>query len=176
VVVLLRALHQCVRQIVNRSCQLSKGARSDGIFPVLEVSYRTLCNAGLAREELSGKLLGPGPNFVEVFRIHYSLVFSKRLMHWIQGSRFGDHGQVGSAPPTSRSFSANVTKLASNNASAHKHADSLAGACTAVRRAKLTLGARQKRDQNWIGQTRKPTCRRFGRSSRPSAYPLCPRN
>src|SRR4029077_16370156 len=35
----------------------------------------TLSSAGLAREELSGKLLGSCPDFVEVFRIHYPLVF-----------------------------------------------------------------------------------------------------
>ena len=43
---------------MDRPCQFSEGARLDRILPIFKASYRTLRNAGLSREELSGKLLG----------------------------------------------------------------------------------------------------------------------
>jgi len=67
-----------VLQIMDRPYQLSESTRLDGVFSVLKVSYRTLDNAGLAREELSRKLLGSCPDLVEVFRIHYQLTRGRR--------------------------------------------------------------------------------------------------
>src|SRR5438270_517391 len=129
---------------MDRPCQFSEGTRLDGILSVLKVSDRTLGNAGLAREELGRKLLGSLSNFFQVFRIHYSLVFPKRPFHWIQRSSFRHHGQVGTARPAGRSFSADVMKLTCDNMPAHKQADCSAGAYAAVGRAKFTLGAGQK--------------------------------
>ena len=63
---------------MDRPYQLSESTRLDGVFSVLKVSYRTLDNAGLAREELSRKLLGSCPDLVEVFRIHYQLTRGRR--------------------------------------------------------------------------------------------------
>src|SRR5690348_14855084 len=71
-----------VFQIVDRPRQFSQGARLNGIFAVLKVAYRTLRYAGLAEQELGRKLLGSCPDFIQVFRIHHSFVFPKRLIHW----------------------------------------------------------------------------------------------
>src|SRR5437588_3189407 len=129
---------------MNCPCQFSKGAGLDSVLAFLEVSYRTLGNTGLAREELGRKLLGSCSNFFQVFRIRYSLVFPKRPFHWIQSSSFRHHGQVGPARPAGGCLFADVMKFACDDMPAYKQADGLARACAAVRSAKLAFGPRKK--------------------------------
>ena len=107
--------HKCVLQVMGRSCQFSEGPRLNRILPVLEISYRTLRNARLARKQLCGKLLGFGSDLIEVFRVHHPFVFSKGLIRQVQDSRVSQNRQVGSARPAGSGFFANVMKLTSNN-------------------------------------------------------------
>ena len=61
-------LYRFVLQIVDRPRQFAQGARLYSVSALFEIPYRTFGNAGLAREEFSGKLLGSCSDFVEVFR------------------------------------------------------------------------------------------------------------
>ena len=54
---------ESVLQIMDRPCQFSEGARLDRVLAILKVSYRALCDAGLAREKFRGKLLGSCSDF-----------------------------------------------------------------------------------------------------------------
>jgi len=129
---------------MDSHCQLSERARPDGIFAVLKVSYCALGKSRPAREELSGKLLGSCPDFFQILRVNYSFVLAERFIRWVHRTRFGHHGQIGTARPAGGCFSADVMKLTCDNMPAHKQADCSAGAYAAVGRAKFAFRAGQK--------------------------------
>lgn len=65
---------------MDRSRQLSECTGLDDVLPILKVSDGAFGNSGLAREKLGGKLFRFSPDFVEIFRVNYSLVFAECLI------------------------------------------------------------------------------------------------
>jgi hypothetical protein len=44
-----------------------------------------------------GKLFCLGPDFIKILRVNHSFVLPESFIHGVQGSRFGHHGQIGTA-------------------------------------------------------------------------------
>src|SRR2546427_4194280 len=113
-------------------CQLSECTGLDDVLPILKVSDGALGNSRPARQKFGGELFRFGSDFVEIFGVNYSFVLAERFMRWVQASRFGHHGQIRPARPARRGLLAYVMKLPRDNMPAHKQADCLARACTAI--------------------------------------------
>src|SRR5216684_2999509 len=100
---------------MDRLCQLSEVTRPDRIFAIFESSDGALGNSGLAREKLSGELFCLSPDFFQIFRVNESFVLAESFVGWVQGSRFGHHGGIGTARPACRCLSADVMKFTCND-------------------------------------------------------------
>src|SRR4051812_578699 len=87
-------------QIMDRSYQLSKRARPNGVFPVFKASYCALGKSAPARETLSGKFFRFHPDLFQIFRINYSLVLAESLMRRVQDSSFDHHREIRPAGPS----------------------------------------------------------------------------
>ena len=112
-----------------------------GVSPVLKMAYYALGNSGLAREKLGGKFFCFCPDFFQIFRVDYSFVLAESFIRRVQGSRFRQHGQIGTACPARRCLFADVMKLASDDVPTHEQTDCLARACAAVGSAKFAFSS-----------------------------------
>lgn len=61
--------------------------------PFLKFMIATLCNSGLAGEQLVRKLLRLCPDLIQIFCVDHSFVFAVGLVRWVQGSCVGHHGR-----------------------------------------------------------------------------------
>jgi hypothetical protein len=113
--------------------------RPDGIFASFESSDGTLSHPGPAVEKLSGKLLGLLSDFVQIFRVNYPLVLTESFIRRVQGSRFGQHRQIGPTRPASGCLFADEVKFTRDNVPTHQQADGFAGAGYTVGGAKTWI-------------------------------------
>jgi hypothetical protein len=76
---LFSILQILILQIMDRPCQLSERTGPNRIFSFLKVSYCALRKPGFARKTLRGKFFCCCPDFLQIFRVDYSLVLAASL-------------------------------------------------------------------------------------------------
>jgi len=73
---LVSILHGSILQIMYSPYQLSEGTKPDSIFPLLKVTNRALGQCRFARKTLREKCFFFCSDLIQIFRVHYSLVFT----------------------------------------------------------------------------------------------------